>query len=38
MALFPADLTPRGSEFQRVGVATEKALVPMFVPTLGKKI
>ena len=26
-----------GSEFQRVGAATEKAIVPMFVSTLGAK-
>ena len=35
--MFPTTLTLTGSEFHRVGVATEKALVLMFVLTLGKK-
>ena len=30
------DLTLTGSEFHRVSAATEKALVPTFVLTLGK--
>ena len=37
MLLFPADLTPTGSEFHRVGVVTEKAPIPTFVLTLGTK-
>ena len=35
--MFPAYLTLRGSEFQRVGVATEKALVLIIVSTSGRK-
>ena len=35
--MFPADLTLTGNEFHRVGAATEKALVPTFVLTLGIK-
>ena len=35
--MFPTDLTLTGSEFHRVGAATEKALVPTFVLTLGTK-
>ena len=35
--IFPTDLTPTGSEFHRVGAATEKALVPTFILTLGTK-
>ena len=31
------DLTLKGSEFHRVGAATQKALVPTFVLTLGTK-
>ena len=37
MLLFHTDLTLTGSEFHRVGAATEKALVPTFVLTLGTK-
>ena len=37
MLLFPVDLTLIGSEFYRVSAATEKALVPTFVFTLGIK-
>ena len=38
MLLFVStDLTLTGSEFRRVGVATEKALAPTFVLTLGTK-
>ena len=33
-ALFLGDFTLSGSEFQRVGAATEKARVPAFVLTL----
>ena len=35
--LFSTDLTLRRSEFQRVGAAPERALVPILVPTLGTK-
>ena len=35
MITFSADLTLSGSEFHRVGAATEKARVPAFVLTLG---
>ena len=35
--IFPTDVTLTGSEFHRVGAATEKALVPKFVLTLGTK-
>ena len=35
--MFPADLPLTGSEFQRVSTATEKALVPISVPTMGTK-
>ena len=35
--MFPPDLTQKGSEFPRVGAATEKTLVTMFVLTLGTK-
>ena len=35
--MFFADLTLTGSEFQRVGAATEKALVPNFFSTPGTK-
>ena len=35
--LFPTDLTLTGSEFHRVGAATEIALVSTFVLTLGTK-
>ena len=34
---FPTDFTLTGSEFHRVSAATEKALVPTFVVTLGTK-
>ena len=34
---FPTDLTLEGSIFQRVVAATEKALVPILVLTLGTK-
>ena len=37
VVIFPTDLTLTGSEFHRVGAATEKALVPTFVSTLGTK-
>ena len=37
MMLFPAELMLTGIEFQRVGAATEKALVQIFVSTLGIK-
>ena len=37
MLLYFLDLTLTGSEFHRVGAATEKALVPTFVLTLGTK-
>ena len=37
MLLYFVDLTLTGSEFHRVGVATEKALVPTFVLTLRTK-
>ena len=37
VVIFPTDLTLTGSEFHRVGAATEKALVPIFVLTLGTK-
>ena len=37
MLLYFLDLTLTGSEFHRVCSATEKALVPMFVLTLGMK-
>ena len=37
VVIFPTDLTLTGSEFHRVGAATEKALVPTFVLTLGTK-
>ena len=33
--LLPSDLTLTGSEFHRVGAATEKACVPAFVLTRG---
>ena len=33
--MYPSDLTLIGGEFERVGAATEKAFVPMFVSTLG---
>ena len=33
--MFLADFTLSGSEFHRVGAATEKARVPAFVLTLG---
>ena len=35
--LHVTDLTQTGSEYDRVGAATEKALVPTFVLTLGTK-
>ena len=35
--MFPADMTLMWSEFQRVGVATEKALAPKLVSTRGTK-
>ena len=35
--IFPTDLTLTGSEIDRVGAATEKALVPTFSLTLGTK-
>ena len=35
--IFPTDLPLTGSEFHKVGAATEKALVPTFVLTLGTK-
>ena len=35
--IFPTDLTLTGSEFHRVGAATEKALVPSFFLTHGTK-
>ena len=35
--MFPTYLTLTGSEFHRVSAATEKALVPTFVLTLGTK-
>ena len=35
--LFPTELMLTGIEFQRVGAATEKALVQIFVSTLGIK-
>ena len=35
--MFPIYLTLTGSEFHRVGAATEKALVPTFVLTLRTK-
>ena len=37
VVIFPTDLTLTGSEFHRVGAATEKALVLTFVLTLGMK-
>ena len=33
--MLPGDLTLTGSEFHKVGAATEKARVPAFVLTLG---
>ena len=35
--MLPTDLNLTGSEFHGVGAATEKALVPTFVLTLGTK-
>ena len=35
--MFPANLTLTGSEFQRVGAVTEKAIVPKLVSDLGTK-
>ena len=35
--MFPADLMITASEFHKVGAATKKALIPMFVSTLGTK-
>ena len=37
VAIFPKDSTLTGSGFHRVSAATEKALVPTFVLTLGTK-
>ena len=37
MLLYFLDLTLTGSEFHRVAAATEKAIVPTFVLTLGTK-
>ena len=37
MLLYFKDLILTGSEFHRVGAAIEKALVPIFVLTLGMK-
>ena len=36
--MFPTDLRLTGSEFHRVGAASEKALVPTIVIILGTKI
>ena len=35
--MFPTGLTLTGSEFHRVDATTEKALVPLYVITLGTK-
>ena len=37
VVIFPTDLTLTGSEFHRVGAATQKAVVPTFVLALGTK-
>ena len=37
VVIFPTDSTLRGSKFQRVGAATEKALVTTLVLTLKTK-
>ena len=37
VVIFPTDLTLTGSEFHRVGAATEQAVVPTFVLTLRTK-
>ena len=37
VVIFPTYLTLTGSEFHRVGAATEKALVSTFILTLGTK-
>ena len=37
VVIFPTDLTLTGSEFHRVGAATEQALVPAFALKLGTK-